>query len=62
VVATPITISPAAGGKLTVTIGPGGTLQSAPSITGPFTPVAGAAPPSYTVTPGSGQLYFRAVY
>ena len=45
------------GGKISITYT--GTLQSAPSVTGPFTPVAGATSPYVpTVT---GTLFFRSV-
>jgi hypothetical protein len=36
-----------------------GTLQSATNLSGPWTPVDGAAAPSYTLTPGAGQAFFR---
>jgi hypothetical protein len=36
-----------------------GTLQSATNLSGPWTPVSGAAAPSYTLTPGAGQAFFR---
>jgi hypothetical protein len=36
-----------------------GTLESANSITGPWTAVAGAAAPSYSVAPSGSQRYFR---
>ena len=37
-----------------------GTLQQAPALTGPWTPVPGATPPSYQVTPaGSGNKFYR---
>jgi hypothetical protein len=56
----PLTITRGAGGTFVVTFE--GTLQSAPSITGPFTPVAGATPPSYTVPAGGPpMLFFRSV-
>ena len=36
-----------------------GTLLTAPSVYGPWTPVAGAAPPSCTVTPSATQMFYR---
>ena len=37
---------------------PSGTLWSSGSVSGPWTQVTGAAPPSYTVAPGgSAQFY-----
>ena len=36
-----------------------GILESAPALTGPWTTVTGAAPPSYTAPASSAQLYFR---
>jgi hypothetical protein len=36
-----------------------GTLESAPALTGPWTPVVGATPPTYTVTPTGTQEYYR---
>jgi len=35
-----------------------GTLKSAPSINGPWTPVAGATAPYYRFTPGAGNRFF----
>jgi Concanavalin A-like lectin/glucanases superfamily len=37
-----------------------GTLQQAPAVTGPWTDVTGATPPSYTVAPTGGRQFFRA--
>ena len=36
-----------------------GTLQSAPTISGPWAPVTGATPPIYMVTPNQGQQFYR---
>jgi hypothetical protein len=36
-----------------------GTLLAAPSVHGPWTPVSGVAPPSYTVTPSAAQMFYR---
>jgi hypothetical protein len=36
-----------------------GTLLAAPGLNGPWTPVSGAAPPSYTVTPSAAQMCYR---
>jgi hypothetical protein len=36
-----------------------GTLLAAPSLHGPWTPVSGATPPSYTVTPSVVQVFYR---
>jgi autotransporter-associated beta strand protein len=36
-----------------------GTLQSAANINGPWTAVSGAAAPYYTITPGTGNMFFR---
>ncbi|MBM3878772.1 MAG: hypothetical protein FJ387_03495 [Verrucomicrobia bacterium] len=38
----------------------GGTLESAPAITGPWSAVAGAAAPPYRTAPEGAQMYFRA--
>jgi hypothetical protein len=47
------------GGNLIVTW-PSGTLLQAPSVTGPWTPVSGAAPPSYSVPiSGAPMKFFR---
>ena len=47
------------GGNLIVTW-PSGTLLEAPSVTGPWTPVSGAAPPSYSVPiSGSAMKFYR---
>jgi len=35
-----------------------GTLMSSSNVNGPWTPVAGASPPSYTLTPGSGHQFY----
>jgi hypothetical protein len=53
-----LTVYPAAGGQYTI-IYPSGTLSEAPSITGPWTPVAGASPPSYQFTPTSTNAFFK---
>ncbi len=48
-----------------VTVGwPSGTLQSAPTVTGPWTDVPGAAAPSYKVTPAAaaGAVFYRVSY
>ena len=36
-----------------------GTLLAAPGVNGPWTPVSGAAPPSYSVTPTGTQMFYR---
>jgi hypothetical protein len=36
-----------------------GTLQSAPAVTGPWNAVNGATAPSYTLTPGAGNQFYR---
>ena len=36
-----------------------GTLQSAPTLNGPWTPVAGASAPFYSFTPGAGNKFYR---
>ncbi len=36
-----------------------GTLQEASSVTGTWTDVAGATPPSYSFTAGTGSRFFR---
>jgi hypothetical protein len=36
-----------------------GTLESAPELTGPWTPVAGATPPTYVATPGDANVFYR---
>jgi len=46
------------GGSVVVTWAQG-TLLSAPSLSGPWTPVAGAAAPSYTVTPAGAGTFYR---
>lgn len=50
------------GSNVTITWRPGatlGTLLSAPSLSGPWTPVNGVYTPSYTFTPTGGATYFR---
>ncbi|MCP5519007.1 MAG: immunoglobulin domain-containing protein [Verrucomicrobiales bacterium] len=47
------------GGQVTVSWD-SGTLQSAPAVTGPWSDVAGANPPSIQVTPGSAAAFYRA--
>jgi hypothetical protein len=43
-----------------VTIGwPGGSLQSATNVVGPWDDVTNAVPPSYQVTPTDPQQFFR---
>jgi len=36
-----------------------GTLESAPALTGPWTPVSGATAPVYVVTPSGSQKFYR---
>jgi hypothetical protein len=48
-----------AGGQIQVTWS-GGTLQSATSVTGPWSPVTGAASSPYSFTPSGTQQFFRA--
>jgi hypothetical protein len=48
------------GGNLIVTW-PSGTLLQAPSVTGPWTPVSGAAPPSYSVPVSGAPMKFYRV-
>ena len=36
-----------------------GALLAAPTVNGPWTPVSGAAPPAYPVTPSAAQLFYR---
>jgi hypothetical protein len=48
-------VKAATGATITYT----GTLQSAPSVTGPFTDVAGASSPHTVVTSGGQEMYFR---
>jgi hypothetical protein len=48
------------GGNLIVTW-PAGTLLQAPSVTGPWTPVSGAAPPSYSVPISGAPIKFYRV-
>jgi hypothetical protein len=36
-----------------------GTLMQSSSLDGPWTPVEGAAAPSYTATPGTGNVFYR---
>jgi hypothetical protein len=47
-----------ANGSITVQWTGGGTLQSAPSVTGPWSDVPGASSPA-TLTPTGGQIYGR---
>ena len=37
-----------------------GTLVSSTNVTGPYAPVAGASPPSYTTSPTGAQMFYRA--
>jgi len=57
--ACPLQITPS-GGNVTVTWC-SGTLQAAGAVTGTYTNVTGALPPSYS-TPASGTLFFRVQY
>jgi len=51
------------GNQVTVSWSSGTLLESADPISGTWTPVAGAAPPSYSVTPtAAAARYYRAVY
>jgi len=54
----PLTIQPS-GAQLEV-LWTEGVLQEAPSVTGPWTDVPSATPPSYLFTPGADQKFFRA--
>ena len=38
-----------------------GALLAAPSVNGPWTPLAGAAPPSYTASASGAQMFYRVV-
>ncbi|HVM49497.1 MAG TPA: LamG-like jellyroll fold domain-containing protein [Candidatus Acidoferrum sp.] len=38
---------------------PKGNLQQAPAVTGPWTSVSGAAPPSYSVSPPAANTFYR---
>ncbi len=51
-------VSSSAAGKL-VLKWPVGILLESTSITGPWTPVAGATAPNFTVTPGPGSKFYR---
>jgi hypothetical protein len=57
--AGPVTmaITPSAGGLLV--LWPAGTLQSAPSLNGPWATITGAVAPSYLVTPSGAQMFYR---
>jgi hypothetical protein len=60
----PLSLERAAGGKVTITFS--GVLQSATSLNGAWTDVAGQANPvttksPYTITPGSAAAFYRAV-
>lgn len=46
------------GGKYNIAFG-GGTLEEASTLTGPWTPVTGAAPPLYQFTPTSTNTFFK---
>ncbi|MGB0419772.1 MAG: hypothetical protein ACPGL0_01275, partial [Limisphaerales bacterium] len=48
----------AEGGQIAITW-ESGALQTAPAVTGPWTPVDGASSP-YTVDASQGQAFFRA--
>lgn len=55
----PVSVSlNAIGGKMAIDW-QAGTLLQAPSLDGPWTPVPGATAPRYTVTPGTGNVFFR---
>ena len=51
-----ISIAPS-GSQIIITYS--GTLLSATNVTGPYLPVAGAAPPSYTTTPSHARTFYR---
>lgn len=53
-----LTIAPAAGHNLVVRW-PGGTLQEATDITGPWTPTGGATNGVYTLTPSGARKFYR---
>jgi hypothetical protein len=36
-----------------------GALEFAPTVTGPWTPVSGAAPPEHFVVPGQATGFYR---
>jgi hypothetical protein len=60
----PLSIAPATGGKVTITFS--GVLQSATSVKGTWSDVAGQANPvttksPYTITPGSAAAFYRSV-
>jgi hypothetical protein len=52
-----LAITPSAGGLLI--LWPAGTLQSAPSLNGPWTPVPSASAPSYLVALSGTQMFYR---
>jgi hypothetical protein len=54
----PVTLSGQTSGANVVLSWAHGTLQQATNLNGAWTPVIGAAPPSFTVTP-VGQMFFR---
>lgn len=53
-----VPLTAAISGKSLVLAWQAGTLFQADSPAGPWTPVSGAAPPSYTVTPGVGAKFY----
>ena len=56
----PVKIDVAKAGADLVIAWQAGTLLSAPSLNGPWTPVAGASAPTYKVTPGTtGNVFYR---
>jgi hypothetical protein len=58
-VSGPVTITLQQSGSSLQIIWQAGTLQSATNVSGPWTTVGGAAAPYYTITPGTGQMFFR---
>lgn len=62
---TPLTPAPVtlgvstAGGQITINYA-SGTLLSATNVAGPWSPVSGANPPSYSAPMTGTQMYFRA--
>ncbi len=55
----PVTLAQIPAGSGFELIWQAGTLLEADAIGGPWTPVAGAAPPLYSVSPGPGNKFFR---
>ena len=55
----PVSLAVTTSGSNTLVIWQAGTLQQADTPSGQWSPVPGASPPTYTVTPGTGVKFYR---